>query len=321
MPPESPEADRTGKEARGPLTNRREAQNPLPASDYSAADIDLETKSTGKTSGRAQRPERAKRKHGCLFKSMVAMLAVLGVLAILVTASRCQQEARQVERENAVYTWPTSGLATLLPQPESANGEIGYDSGSWFSVDVMKTDETAYEAYIEACKEEGFDQDVSERSSYFMAYDKTGTRLTVAYYASSSQMDIDLNAGREMGNITWPTSSVATSVPIPENLTGEISSDKSSSFVVYLSMDKDAYNQYVSECIEAGFDVDYDRSDTRYTASNANGVRIEVSYEKGCVVCLSVKAEEGQASGKGAVPTSSASESADAVADSSGSTA
>ena len=134
-------------------------------------------------------------------------------------------------------------------------------------------------------------------------------------------MDIHLNAGREMSNITWPTSSVATSVPIPENLTGEISSDKSSSFVVYLSMDKDAYNQYVSECIEAGFDVDYNRSDARYTASNANGVRIEVSYEKGCVVCLSVKDEEGQTSGKGAVPASSASESADAAGDSIGSTA
>lgn len=321
VPPESPEANRTGKEARGSLANRREAQNPLPASDYSAADIDLEINSKGKTSGRAQKPERAKRKHGCLFKSMVAMLVVLGLLAILVAASRCQQEARQVERENAVYTWPTSGLATLLPQPESANGEIGYDSDSWFSVDVMKTDETAYKAYIEACKEEGFDQDVSERSSRFEAYDKTGACLTVSYYASSSQMDIHLYAGREMGTITWPTSSVATSVPIPENLTGEVSSDKSSSFVVYLSMDKDAYNQYVSECIEAGFDVDYDRSDTRYAASNANGVRIEVSYEKGCVACLSVKADEGQTSAKGAAPATSASEPAGNAGDSSGSTA
>jgi hypothetical protein len=37
------------------------------------------------------------------------------------------------------------------------------------------------------------------------------------------------------------------------------------------NFDKDAFNAYINECINAGFDANYSRNDDFYAADNRNG--------------------------------------------------
>ncbi len=231
-------------------------------------------------------------------------MTIVVLFAIVIGAaafSTYQKEAKQAtEWETATYTWPTSGLAALLPQPESEYGEVELYSDNSLRIEVRKTDMGAYGNYVEACKEKGFTEEATSYSTSYKAYDKDGNRLNISFRENSSKpyMDIDLDAAREMSSIAWPTSGVATGVPAPESLLGDIATDNTDSFSAYLSMDKDTYAQYVETCSAAGFDVDSNRSETSYSATNADGVSLSVSYQGGGVAHLTVKAAEQQADDK-----------------------
>ncbi len=229
-----------------------------------------------------EKPKKEEKKHGCLFKLVMTVVVLFALLIGIARVNSCQ-------KENTTYTWPTSGLATLLPQPESNYGEVQTNSSDSLSVNVHKTDASAYDSYVDACKEKGFTEDVTSFSGSYTAYDSNGNRVHISYYSSLSHMSIDLDAADEMSEIDWPTLGVATSIPTPTSLIGSISTNKSDSFSVKLAMDKDAFSAYVDACVAAGYTVDFSKSDKRYEASNAEGVRIEVTYQGGGVTRISAE--------------------------------
>lgn len=92
------------------------------------------------------------------------------------------------------FKWPTSGLATMLPTPESSFGEISIDSSSAFDVYVGNTTQDQYDAYVEACQEKGFTVDYSKTDMYFNAENESGYSLMLSYDEEESYMTIMLNA-------------------------------------------------------------------------------------------------------------------------------
>lgn len=80
--------------------------------------------------------------------------------------------------------------------------------------------------------------------------------------------------------IQWPNSELVSLLPVPESNIGRISLETSSSFMVYIGKtSKEQYNNYVNECIEKGFIVDYTKSDNYYFADNEDGYHISIQYE------------------------------------------
>ncbi len=78
-------------------------------------------------------------------------------------------------------TWPTSELAQLLPVPESALGQVTYESKEYLDVYVGDITPEAYSAYVTACIEAGFDVDYSRGDDYFYADHAAGYDLSVHY--------------------------------------------------------------------------------------------------------------------------------------------
>lgn len=139
-----------------------------------------------------------KKKHGCFFKLFMTVVVLLAICVGAAAYFNYQEEAEKTkaaaEWENTTYTWPTSGLAALLPQPESKYGEVKTYSDTRLSVEVRQTDMGAYGNYVEACKAKGFTEDATSTSTSYKAHDQNGNQLYVSYYSLKSYMDISLDA-------------------------------------------------------------------------------------------------------------------------------
>lgn len=183
------------------------------------------------------------------------------------------------ESYHETYVWPTSGMASVLPQPKSNEGSI-IDSKDLFFISVYKTSEEDYQSYIEACIEQGFTIEAETGSTNYDAYNVDGYKLSILYYKSSEEMYIYLNAPKAVGEFKWPASAIAGLLPVPQSNIGKVEWEADYGFVIYVSNTSvDDFNSYADECIEKGFDVDYRRGDTYYYADNSDGYHISLKYE------------------------------------------
>lgn len=207
-----------------------------------------------------KRRQKPKKKHGVLFKIFI-------VLAALVAIALIGTEVSNLQKENATFTWPTSGMATLLPQPASDKGSIDENDDDDFRVSVNRMSETDYADYAAACKGKGFTVEAESSSYGYDAFNEEGYKLSLSYWSSSSQLTIKLEAPLTMTALTWPAQGVGALVPTPDATQGKVVTDSSRRYDVYVGgMGTDKMNAYIDACIAAGYDVDYNRSEDGYEA-------------------------------------------------------
>ena len=77
------------------------------------------------------------------------------------------------------YTWPSTGIAGILPVPESHYGIVVTDSESNFHIYVGKTDHKAYGSYVEKCLHKGFNHEYNKDKTSFHGEDKAGNTVYV----------------------------------------------------------------------------------------------------------------------------------------------
>ncbi len=78
-------------------------------------------------------------------------------------------------------SWPKSKLGKAVPQPESLEGRFSYENDENFSVVIGNTDRDAYNEYVDACIEHGFDVDYSKDDERYSAENREGYSITVQY--------------------------------------------------------------------------------------------------------------------------------------------
>ena len=83
-----------------------------------------------------------------------------------------------------------------------------------------------------------------------------------------------------MGQIKWPNSSIAKLLPVPKSLIGSIDYDSEDSLDVDIQTSKSDYQEYVNECKNKGFTVDYTSYGDSYSASDSNGNEISLRYDE-----------------------------------------
>lgn len=219
--------------------------------------------------GRNADKPKGKKRRGCL-------VAVVVVAALLVIAGVSRCGGGGDER----LDWPTSGLATMLPKPDSDAGSVIVNSDESFSASVDDYTQEKYDSYVAQCQEMGFTVEVENGTGTYAAYSEEGYHLSLTFFDSSAgSMNVTLDAPIEMGTISWPTAGAGSLVPAPTSTTGSIDSDSSGFFFAYVGeTSAEDYTAYVDACSDAGFNVDYDRGDTWYGADNADGVSLRVEY-------------------------------------------
>lgn len=207
-------------------------------------------------------------------KGLLVALVVIVVIAVIGGISSCGGG------EDEKLVWPTSGLATMLPVPDSDKGTVVIDDIETFSADVDGWDKADYDNYVSQCVDKGFTVDAVDDGDGYEAYTEDGYHLSLNFYDGLEQMDIHLEAPVEMGPITWPTAGAGVLLPEPASTTGRIAVDSSSQFTAYIGeTNADAYAAYVEACMSAGFSVDYDRGDDYFNADDASGNSLHLEHQ------------------------------------------
>lgn len=210
------------------------------------------------------------------------ILIVFAVILIIPAISELSYSVRYAnyrkERAEKTFTWPKSGLSSLIPKPQSSNGELYLDGGETLSVYVANTPEDQFNQYIEDCREAGFSIGINQYSSYYEAYDEPGNYLDISYDEDNNEMHIRLEKAIETTEIEWPDNPLAQLLPIPESLDGNISQDSNEGCVIYLSgMTKSDFTRYARKCVQAGFSESY-LQDTTFYGSDAEGNTLSMDY-------------------------------------------
>ena len=117
-------------------------------------------------------------------------------------------------------------------------------------------------------------------SSGYSAFNGEGYKLELTHYNNSDIMHIDLEAPIEAGEYTWPSSRVASLIPVPESNIGKIEQENEGGFTIWIAdTTREEFNEYIESCRKNGFTEDYERGDTYYRANNSDGYHISLSFE------------------------------------------
>ena len=91
------------------------------------------------------------------------------------------------------------------------------------------------------------------------------------------------------GDLVWPTIGPATLIPQPNSSKGSIEINSHIQLFVYVGeTSHDDYIDYVEQCIEMGFNVDYNRGDNVFDADNEIGDSLRVEYEGNNIMSISM---------------------------------
>ncbi len=209
---------------------------------------------------------------------LIAFAAILIIPLISELSYSARYSNYHKERAEKTFTWPRSGLSSLIPQPQSSNGELYLDGGETLSVYAANTTEDQFSQYIEDCKEAGFSIGINQYSSYYEAYDEAGNYLDVSFDDDNSEMHIRLEKAIETAAIEWPDNPLAQRLPVPDSLEGNISQDSNDVCLIYLSgMTKADFTRYARKCVQAGFSESY-LQDNAFYGNDADGNTLSMDY-------------------------------------------
>lgn len=213
------------------------------------------------------------------FKNQALVLTLAAVVLLILFIA---MEGIHVNNEkDADYSWPTSGISSILPMPASNKGEIIADSDTEFYAYIYKIDKEKYNDYVEACKDAGFTINADKSDDSFYAFNSERYELELLYFENDEEMWIEIKAPEKYDSISWPNEGSASLLPVPDSLNGKISMDSSEGFAVSISdISTEAYKAYVDACREKGFNIDYENSDNGYKAGNNDGCELKISYDE-----------------------------------------
>ena len=204
-------------------------------------------------------------------RAVLIVLAVIVVLGLIGGLSRCGKSSKTYE------AWPTTGLATMLPDPDSSKIDVSINSDKSLYVSVDDYTSSQFEQYIEACKQKGFTVDAEKTSNGFEAYAESGEHLSLSLYTDS--MDIRLEAAVALDTISWPTSGPGAALPKPASDKGSITTNSSTMFSATIgNTSKQDFSAYADAVSAAGFNVDFSKTDTSFRAKNADGASVDIDY-------------------------------------------
>lgn len=231
-------------------------------------------------------PTPTKKKKKPIYKRWWFYVIVV-IAAIAVISSISGNKSEKIK-------WDDIILSEQLPKPPKKNGKINDNTAEALSVEIYKISDKQFNNYVEACKAKGFTVDSeSDYSSSYDAYNAAGYKLSLGYYGSRDQMEIELEKPIEMSAITWPTSKAGKQLPAPKSTTGKFSYENDDGFNVYIgNTSKDDYNSYVKACSDKGFTVNYEKGDSFYNADNSAGWHVLIKYEGNNIMSIDIDAPD-----------------------------
>jgi hypothetical protein len=161
--------------------------------------------------------------------------------------------------------------------------------------EYMKADVSSeeFESFVKLCKEKGFTISTTKTDSVFYAYHVEQYELDVFYFEDRETMDVFLIAPHVMTQIKWPQSELVKQIPQPESTMGYVQWESSVHFGVYIAnINTQQYSEYVDQCIDAGFSIDYTRGEKTFCGYNEKGYYLVVEQHLFDKIYISVSTQE-----------------------------
>lgn len=222
-------------------------------------------------------------------KAIRSGLFIIAVLMIFPIVTRSSGYAPS-RYENETIVWSNIVLSDQLPKPPAEKGRIISNNSEELRIRIDGDSKENYTKYVKACRDAGFGTDVVESDYDFDGYNEAGYRLHINHYEySGKETEIRLTAPIKFSEMSWPDSPIAKLLPNPESKILYREYEYSDSLTIYVgSTSYDAYNNYVSKCIENGFSTDMYRNDRNYHGENSDKYSLTVSYEGNNVMKISI---------------------------------
>lgn len=177
------------------------------------------------------------------------------------------------------FEWSDFELSYLLPEPESNKGRLISDLDDTLDIYVSKISKDKYDLYVEECEKKGFIIESDKTDSDFIAFNEEGYKLSLRYDDTDKEMNIELYAPKELGDLEWPVKGLGGMIPAPNSTRGKIDRDDSDYFSAIIGeMPLNQFTNYVKECENAGFNIDYNKSEGYFSAKNKDNYKVYVKY-------------------------------------------
>jgi len=224
------------------------------------------------------------------FKYLHMLVAFAGfALVVLYMFGPSKSSSKKYEE----MIWPSKGLATYVPKPETEYGLISINDEKRFFARIEKMDEDAFKEYKEQCKAFGYIVEAEEDNDSYSAYNSEGVKIDLKLWDKSESVDIEVEESKSKSKYTWPGSELAKRISKPKSEYGTVESDSSQNFVIYIAKtSKDEFWKYVEECEQRGFVADYNKGDNSYYAYDNEGYYINLKYQGNETFRLEVKSPD-----------------------------
>ncbi len=217
---------------------------------------------------------------------------ILLVLATSLTLTACGGNSY------SEISWTDLELGEVVPAPsDKVTGEVQVDSDKSLQVVVAKTSKESFAEYVELCEKNGFDLNAYSVDDYYSADDASGYGLSISLDTKSKIMTISVNGYNVYGEFAWPDSDIAKLLPVPKSDYGVVEWEKSEGFVVDVAnISIDDFNEYVNDCKENGFTLNYQAGDDYYYANDELGNKLTLNYKDGDIMFVRIDASSEEES-------------------------
>lgn len=218
------------------------------------------------------------------FKILLATILPIIIMCII-TSIFGPMLIKKAEQDRLIKTLV---LASCLPELPVRPIEIKENSNTILKINQKNIDKQTYDKILAKVKEK-YPLDNKDISTSYEAYDSNGTEIILK--PQFDTLEIKIRKLSHYGDIIWPTSGIALTIPKVASTRGIISINRDEYFSADIQyMTKEDLKNYFEQCKQYGYNLNIRTlNQTIYESKNQNGDRLSLRYDGGNVVSITVE--------------------------------
>ena len=218
------------------------------------------------------------------FKILLATILPIIIMCII-TSIFGPMLIKKAEQDRLMKTLV---LASCLPELPVRPIEIKENSNTILKINQKNIDKQTYDQILAKVKEK-YPLDNQDISTSYEAYDPNGTKIILK--PQFDTLEIKIRKLSHYGDIIWPTSGLASTIPKPLSTKGIISINRDEYFSADIQyMTKEDLRNYFEQCKQSGYNLNTRELNQKiYESKNQNGDRLSLRYDGGNVVSITVE--------------------------------
>ena len=179
-----------------------------------------------------------------------AILPVVMLLIFVIAITGCSTSEKPDNSTPSitaqpVFHLPTNGLASILPSPEAARGDVKANDTNVFQLELYEVTPLQYYTYVAQCKAAGFFEILLKYDTTLTLSNTAGNSLTLQYSEESSTLKITLYAPEVLTDLTYAKfvkpnadgANIAKDIKLPTELKIETENGKETLTLTWASSD------------------------------------------------------------------------------------